>query len=100
MLTYHQNKNFYHVEIVRKKGFDGCKSKIFVIGDKNAGRGDRTAKARRCSVRHGDDFDWQGGHSENQGGTSLLRSVARPRGCSSPLHSINLFSVGKNWFSS
>ena len=27
----------------------------------------RTVKARRCSVRHGDDFDWLGGHSENQG---------------------------------
>ena len=38
---------------------------IFVIGDTNAGRGVRVAEARRRSVRHGDDFDYLGGHSEN-----------------------------------
>ena len=59
-----------------KKGFDGCKSKIFVIGDMNAGRGDRTVKARRCSVRHGDDFDWLGGHCENQGGRDIGAEVS------------------------
>ena len=41
-------------EIFQKKGFVGCKSQVFVIGDKNAGRGVRIAEARR----HGDDFDW------------------------------------------
>ena len=31
-----------------------------VIGDKNAGRGERVA-----ARRFGDDFDWKGGHSAN-----------------------------------
>ena len=45
-----------------------CTSQIFVIGDKNVrvgGVGDCIAEGRRSSVRHGDNFDWLGGHSEN-----------------------------------
>ena len=49
-----------------KKVCGECKSQIFVIGDKNAGRGDRVVEACRRSVRHRDDFDWLRGHSTNQ----------------------------------
>ena len=34
----------------------GCKSQKFVIGDMNAGRGVRVAKARRRGMRHGEGF--------------------------------------------
>ena len=37
-----------------------------MIRNKNAGRGDCIAEARRRSVRHGDNLDWLGGHSANQ----------------------------------
>ena len=42
------------------------KSQIFVIRDNYAGRGVRVAESWIRSVRHGDDFDWLGGHSANQ----------------------------------
>ena len=53
------------MEIFRKTRLGECKSQIFVFGDKNAGRGDRVVEAWRRSVRHGDGFDWLGGHSVN-----------------------------------
>ena len=43
---YYQ-KLFAHVETFRKKAYGGCKSQLFVIGDKNAGRGVRVAEAGR-----------------------------------------------------
>ena len=48
------------IKIFSKNRLGGCKSQIFVIGDKNAGRGERVA-----ARRFGDDFDWKGGHSAN-----------------------------------
>ena len=48
----HSKTLFDHVEIFRKKKvFGKCKSQIFFIGDKNAGRGIKVAEARRYKVR-------------------------------------------------
>ena len=46
LFMYYQ-KLFAHVETFRKKAYGGCKSQLFVIGDKNAGRGVRVAEAGR-----------------------------------------------------
>ena len=61
---YHY-KLFFHVEILQKKIFGGCKSQIFFIGDQNAGPGDRMLLTQRHSERHGDGFAGPGGHSAN-----------------------------------
>ena len=48
-----------------KKVFGGCNSQMFLIGDQNAGRGDRMAENQRRSERHGDGFAGPGDHSAN-----------------------------------
>ena len=47
----------------KKKAFGECKSQIFVIRYRIAGRKDRLVETGRRSMRLGDDFYWLGGHS-------------------------------------
>ena len=42
----------------KKKVFGGCKNQIFLIGDKNAGRGDRSSETWRRNERHRDCFEF------------------------------------------
>ena len=49
-----------NIEVLKQK------SQIFVIGAKNAERGEIVAEAWRHSVRHGDDFDWPGGQDAHE----------------------------------
>ena len=62
-----------------KKAFCGFKSQIFVIGDKNAGH-----EALRRSMRHGDDFDWLGGHSAKKEAPEVSSWNLRAHGVSTP----------------
>ena len=71
----------------KKKDFYECKSQIFEIEDCHAGCGDRVAVAGKGSMRHGDDFDWFGGHSvkkEAQEVISRNHRAETPYGVSAP----------------
>jgi len=59
MFKYHLTL-YEHVEIFPKKSFGGCKSQVFVIGYRIAGRIDIVREPVRRSMRLGNDFIWIG----------------------------------------
>ena len=63
-----------------KKAFCGFKSQIFVIEDVET----ELLKAGRGSMRHGDDFDWLGGHSAKKEAPEVSSWNLRAHGVSTP----------------
>ena len=90
----------------KENAFGGCKLQIFVIWDKNTGRGVKVADARRPSVRFWDDFHWLGGHSAGLMAALLkkitflnaLSNLDPERKTNQLKAQINICSFGLVWF--
>ena len=69
-----------------------CISQIFVIGYRILVREYRVWEPDRRSIRHGDDFDWLGGHSANNEAQEVvgLMDALHPLPLSAKLNTVNI----------